>query len=168
MPSFKGKVWNNFRFSLVPNENDFFRTFIRWIPYFWDSDIVMDLIAEHKTGLFGIFSRKKYTKETFSYKWELCDMNNNQISSNSGSFSILPLEHKADSSRKTGIINLGVLNINRYKVYLTVTNEKGESSPRMFLASFSIKDREDYLNTYLLSGGIALVVSLIVTLLGRC
>jgi len=152
MPSYyQHKIWDKFKVGIYPDGKDFIRTIdvFRLVPYFWDKEIYLDLTARRL---------KKFKEpEVWGYEWQLCGLDDTVIKSGQDT---LKLEPSKTWSSKRHAIALGYLSPNKfYRVFVTIT--KGhDKSPRMLLAAFSIKDRDELKSQLLI-----LIIGIILTLI---
>ena len=154
MPSYyQHKIWDKFKVGLYPDDNDFMRSadIFRLIPYFWDKEIYLDLAARRL--------KKLQEAEAWDYEWQLCGLDDTVIKSGQDTLKLEP--NKIWSSKKHALA-LGYLSPNKfYRVFVTIT--KGhDKSPRMLLAAFAIKDRDE-LKLQLLILIIGIILTLILT-----
>ncbi len=165
MPSCKTKKWGNIKLTLLPRENDLIRNILRWTPYFWDNEIYFDLLSvfPSKKG-FNLINTIESMNEVWIYDWELCGLDKKIREKGQGTLDLNSKKAKVGTIRKPDAIKIEDVPIGKYRMYITFSNDKGERSERMFITSFTVKDKEEYFSTYLLPAIIALVVSLIVSI----
>src|SRR3989337_1873761 len=72
--------WNNYEIKVKHSERNI-RSGIPIIPYFWDSDVIFDLVARPLKG-------KKMPNDVWNYFWELSDIEGHQIKNQHGSIDI--------------------------------------------------------------------------------
>jgi hypothetical protein len=136
------------------------RRFIPLLPYFWDGDIVFDLIhtpPENAPEIEG----------EWQYHWELTDLDSSVAKKGQGEF---PLSHKGVTTRRlfqARAISLGhLIPYRHYVLKIAFTNKLGERSDTLNAATFTVKDRDDFhMEALILLMGI--VIGLIVGLLVR-
>jgi hypothetical protein len=169
MPSCKTIIWKDILFQLLPKDNDIIRNLMRFIPYFWGNEIMLDLAISFplKKG-FNILNQANIPNEKWTYYWEVCGKNKKVICNDQGilNFDMGKKSRKA-WGRKYNAVKISEdeeLNEGKYKIYIKFANSKGEMSDRKLITSFSIRNKDDYLSAYLLPAIIALVISIIVGL----
>lgn len=137
MPSSKKISWNNHKIRIFPSESDT-RSIIRLLPYFWDSEIVCDLVIKPP---------KKPLEDTkWLYQWELVDLDDNIIKAGEDIIDLIAKDiRKHDEARKKRGIILGYLHPNKhYRLFLTTQDANGNSSEKNLAYTFTIKDRDEY------------------------
>jgi len=168
--SFKLRKWNNYEIQLLPYANDLRALpFICWIPYFWDSDIVIDIGVKIPNML-------KEVNDEIKYSWELRDLDGNKITR--GGFPLkgndtITITNKGFrrklrkwNSGKTRAIILGNLHPHReYLLFMKFRNDFAESN-EFQMASLTIADRSN-LQVQLLMGISLILFTIIMTFIAK-
>jgi hypothetical protein len=135
MPKYGGAYkWNGYKIRIFPYEYDIFRTILGSIvPYFWDSDIKLDM---------AIDPPKNYNKKTdilIQYKWELRDADDKVVKSGQDNY-----ETKRAYRRKHHSIKIGFLKPQQcYRLFLCFADYKNSFSEPISKTSLTIKDRDE-------------------------
>jgi hypothetical protein len=163
MPSCKTRKWRGLTFQLLPKDKDIIRNLMRFIPYFWGDEIYLDLFVRFppKKGI-HLLMQGDVPDNKWIYKWEVFGKNKKVISSG---YDTLNFNSKISniSGRKYNAVKIGEeddLDIGKYKIYISFSDGKGNMSEKMFITSFTVRDKEDYLSSYLLPAIIAFLISL--------
>ena len=138
------------------------RRYIPLLPYFWDSDIVFDLIHTPPENSPDI-------EAEWQYHWELTDLDSNVAKKGQGEF---PLLDKGVTRRlsswglgKERAISLGhLIPYRHYVLKVAFINKLGERSDTYDAATFTVKDRDDFhmeVLILLIGIGIGLIVGLV-------
>jgi len=141
MPIFTTNKWNGFIVKVTTPERDLIRSIdiFHLLPYFWDTEISLDLLIQPPKSKLKI-------EEDWEYRWELCDLDDEIIKQNKGSININPKEVKKNYwARKERAILLGRLKPNQQyilKLYLS-SGEYGRSDS-LQVAAYTVKDRDEY------------------------
>lgn len=111
----------------------------RLLPFFWDSEIILDLEIRPPDD-------KRKNDETWRYDWELCDLDGKVLNSNNGNIWLNPKEIKSQWwAYKNRAIVLGHLKPNQqYIVKVYFTKEGYIKGDAIKVASFTVKDRDEY------------------------
>ena len=137
MPHLKKIRWNDYKIQIQPAQRDKRSLlFINLLPFFWDGEIRFDLV---------ITPRSKMPDDTWTYKWELRDLDNTVIKKGQDTIEISHMTLLKDWVRKELAISLGYLHPNKhYNLFITFTNGLGLQSDRLPMAAFTVKDRDEY------------------------
>jgi hypothetical protein len=154
MPTYKTFQWNGYRVRIFPEERDTLRNLLFLVgsiaPYFWDSDINMDMIIDVPKSIEQITGRE------LQYKWELSDSEDKIVKSNQDSY---PLS--LASERKHRAIRLGSLKPQQcYRLNITITDIYGSTSEPFLVTAFSTKDRDAF-KTQIFIGVIVIILGII-------
>ena len=155
MPRYGQVVWSGYTIKLFATEHDVFRV-LPIIPYYWDSDIELDLVVwRPKRGLGSDAPQLQYT-------WALYDSDDHLIKH--GQDVYVFNDYKLPFiSRKHRAIKLGYLKPHQfYKLNIMLTDNYGTNSSSLTIASFAIKDRDEVFTQLL----IALVVIIMGIIIG--
>jgi hypothetical protein len=161
MPTYKKIRWNNYVVRIFPEERDTLRTIFFLIPsivpYFWDTDINLDMTIDPPKNIQPIERRP------LEYKWELCDLDNNVIRSGKDSYEFQSFL----KSRKRRAIKIGFLKPQQgYRLNIILTDIYGTSSDPLQIASFTIKDKDEVYTQIFLSL-ITIFMGIVIGLLAR-
>jgi hypothetical protein len=119
-------------------------------PYFWDSDINMDMAIDIPKNIEKIGGRE------LQYRWELSDSDGNVVKSDQGNY---PLS--LSGRRKARAIRLGTLKPQQcYRVNITITDVYGSTSNPFLVTSFSTKDRDEF-KTQIFLGVIVIIIGIV-------
>jgi len=141
MPNFRTHKWNDFTVKVRPSSQDFLRTLdlLHLFPYFWDTEIALDLLIQPPKGKLKI-------EEIWDYRWELCNLDNEILKSGRGMIDLnskeIRKEYWAYSVRAIILGNLKPYQHYVLNVYLT-SGEYGKSEA-LQVATYTIKDRDEY------------------------
>lgn len=138
MPTYKKIRWNEYEVSIFVEERDIFRMLLSIIapiaPYFWDTEINLDMAVDPPKNLEQIAGR------TLDYKWELRDLDDKVIRSGQGNYDIKSLAGR----RKHRAIKIGFLKPQQcYRLNIILTDIYGDTSEPLPIATFTIKDRDE-------------------------
>ena len=137
MPHLKTLSWSDYEISLKTPQNDKRSLLcINILPYFWDSEIRFSL---------KVIPRIKTHDDVLTYVWELKDLDNIVIKKGQDIIELLHMTRLKDFVRKELAISLGYLHPNKhYNLFVTFTNNLGLQSAPLLMASFTVKDRDEY------------------------
>ncbi|MFC2007709.1 hypothetical protein ACFLVB_03840 [Chloroflexota bacterium] len=159
--SFKVYRWNEYEIRLF-HFSDSLRGILPFIPYYWDSEIALDLAVRP-------IKRTTKMNDDWTYKWELCDLDGTVIKYGNDVLNIVDkrvrryLTHWSFGKRRVFVINSLPPN-KYYELYMSISDKDGVTSDRLRMATFTIKDREEYYMQFFL--GIILIF--IAVVLSRC
>lgn len=160
MPTRKSVQWNGYEIQILAERRDVSRwlPFIAPIvPYFWDTDISLDMIVDPPKNI------ERTTETTLQYQWELRDSDDNVVRSDKDSYPFRPSFGK----RKLRAIRIGHLKPRQcYSLNIIVTDIYGATSEPLEIATFTIKDRDEF-RMQVLIALIAVVAALVFSLLLR-
>jgi hypothetical protein len=155
MPKYRKIQWNGYKVNIYVDEQDKFRLMLSIIapivPYFWDTDINLDITVEPPEDIEQIAGR------SLQYNWELRDLDGKVIRSGQDSYEFKSLA----GGRKHRAIKIGFLKPQQcYQLYATFTDIYGTTSEPLQIATFTIKDRDE-LYMQLFIAIIAIIMALI-------
>lgn len=158
MPTYGAVKWEGYRVRVFADEWDILRG-TTFLPYFWDSRINLDMVVDasgETTRAIGA---------SIGYKWKLCDLDDNVIRSGQGSYS--PVRGAFWCWRKNRAIQIGCLRPHEcYHLDITLTDCRGNTSEPRQIATFSIKDRDDF-KMQVLVGAVVVILGIILGFLLR-
>ena len=160
MPTYKKIRWNEYTVRIFAEERDILRNLLSIVasivPYFWETDIKLDMTVEPPKTIEQISGR------SLQYKWELRDLDNKMIKSGQNSY-----EFSLSGRRKHRAIEIGFLKPQQcYRLNIILTDIYGSTSEPLPIASFTIKDRDE-LNMQVLVALMAIVMGIILGLVLR-
>jgi hypothetical protein len=137
MPTYKKIRWNGHKVSIFVEEGDTFRLLLSIIapivPYFWDTNINLDMAVEPPKNIEQIEGR------SLQYKWELLDLDDKVIRSGQDSY-----DFSLRGERKHRAIKIGFLKPQQcYRLNVILTDIYGNTSEPLQMATFTIKDRDE-------------------------
>jgi hypothetical protein len=142
MPRYGKTKWSGYVVRLFAEEYDIFRL-LPIVPYFWDSNINLDMVADPPKG------SNKAVVSFLKYKWELRDLDDNVVKSGED---VYTFSHRGINMRKHGAIRIGYLKPQQYyRLYIILTDVYGGTSASLLVASFTIKDRDEVYTQILIS-----------------
>ena len=155
MPSYKVVKWGGYKVRIFPEERDYLRNLLLLVgsiaPYFWDSDINMDMAIDIARNIERVKGRE------LRYEWELSDSDGKIVNSGQGNYPF-----SLSGKRKHGAIRLGTLKPQQcYRVNITITDIYGSTSTPFLVTSFSTKDRDEF-KTQIFLGVIVIILGIII------
>jgi hypothetical protein len=161
MPTYKKIRWNNYVVRIFPEERDTLRSVFSLIPliipYFWDTDINLDMAIDPPKNI------QQIERRHLEYKWELYDLDNNVVRSGHDNYEFQSFLKR----RKRRAIKIGYLKPQQgYRLNITVTDIYGSSSEPLQIASFTIKDRDE-VYTQIFISLVTILMGIIIGLLAK-
>jgi len=148
MPSYKTAEWSGYKVNVYAERRDIPRL-LPLVPYFWDTDINLDMEAELPDDI------PQAPKISLKYKWELHDLDNNVVRSGQDSYEF-------GSGRKHRAIKIGFLKPQQcYRLNIVLTDIYGTTSEPLQIATFTVKDKDEFYTQVLLSL-IAIIMGIII------
>jgi hypothetical protein len=132
------RKWNGYKVIVLPEEHERLRWIPilgRLIPYFWDTDIVFDLIVRLSTNK---------TVDQVNYTWELRSLGEQEPPVRNGS-GVYHFEHRFRLFAHRNHIELGSLKPHtQYRFIITLSDANNLVSKTLQPSvSFTIKDRDE-------------------------
>ena len=143
MPKFRTHNWNGYNIRLFHNKENI-RSILSTIPFFWDSEVVFDLGIGLPQG-----RKEKGIEDTWTYKWELCDLDDKLIKHDQNTVIVSKLGFRRYLRGywpwgKDRAVVPGLLPPNRhYQLYMIFTGLYNGKSDRLLFATFTTKDRDE-------------------------
>jgi hypothetical protein len=144
----------------MPSKDDIRSLVSTLLPYFWDTEIVIDMEVKP--------TKKKTTDDILKYQWELRDLDENIIKKGWGEVNI---PHSTILGKKPihaeRAITLGNLHPHRYyKIYITFSDSM-QTSERLLGGTLTVKDRDElYMQLVILLLGIGFAFVLLLIEMG--
>lgn len=133
MPRYRELEWQGYTVRIAPPMGDVSRQ-LPLMPFFWDTDIHFDMIAESPKDM------PKTTELSLKYKWELLDLDDRVIRSGQNNYVFNPIT----STRKHHAIEIGFLKPQQcYRLNITLTDIYGSTSEPLPILTFTVKDRDE-------------------------
>lgn len=157
MPKFGTRNFDNYSIRLFGSSHNLIRTFdiFNIIPYFWDSNIKLDMMLEIINKRAGQNKLK-----TLAFEWKLVDSDGNRIKSGKGTYTF-------GWRRNKDIIKLGILKpYQSYELSIMFIDELGNETGYEPIGTFTIKDRDE-MYVHLIIAFLAAVIAVIVGLAAR-
>jgi hypothetical protein len=139
MPKFRKVKWNGYSVLTYATEFDFFRL-IPIVPYFWDSNINLDIVIEPP-------KKRSNDITAITYKWELLNLDEQIIKSDKDSYNFNRLFMNVRKHIKLGYLKPQ----QNYRLNIILTDVYGATSPSMTIVSLTIKDRDEIYTQLFLS-----------------
>jgi len=156
MPRYRELEWAGYTVRIAPPMRDLPRQ-LPLIPFFWDTDIHFDMIAESPKDI------PETTELFLKYKWELRDLDDKVIKNGQDSYDFKSMGGR----RKHLAVNIGFLKPQQcYRLSIILTDIYGTSSESLPILTFTVKDRDE-LNMQVLVALIAIVMGIILGLVLR-
>jgi len=164
---FNSKVWGGYELRVSPSEFDLLRVLsllpspisMFTVPYFWDTDINLELLVKPTKD------NKRASHRPWRYKWRLCDLDGNILNNKQGDGEYdlkAPMVKRDKGGRST--LRLGYLKpYQHYDLRISFTDNEGQTSPQLSMATFTVKDRDEF-QMLLFMGIVIIIVGII---LGR-
>ena len=133
MPRYRELEWEGYTIRIAPALRDLLRQ-LPLIPFFWDTDIHFDMIAESPKDI------PETTELSLKYKWELRDLDDKVIKNGQGSYDFKSLGGR----RKHHALKIGFLKPQQcYRLNIILTDIYGTTSESLPIATFTVKDRDE-------------------------
>jgi hypothetical protein len=161
MPTYKKIQWNGYKVSIFVEERDTLRSFLSLmasiLPYFWDTDINLDMMVSPPRNI------QQIERRSLQYKWELRDLDDNVVRSGQDNYEFQSFLNR----RKHRAIKIGFLKPQQgYRLNITITDIYGSISEPLQIASFTVKDRDEVYTQVFISL-ITILMGIIIGLLAR-
>jgi len=142
MPTYQSIKWNGYNVYIYPDVQDALRRLpvvARIVPYFWENEINLDMVAYAPRGA------PHGAQKPLRYKWELRDSDDKVIKSDQDSYEFQPLIKSLTKIRKQRAIKVGFLKPQQcYRLNVTLTDSLGNTSESLPIAIFTIKDKDEF------------------------
>jgi hypothetical protein len=156
MPSYGAIKWNGYRVRIFAEEHDILRV-LPIVPYFWDININLDMVADLPKG------SQKMAEMSLGYKWELRDLDDKVVRSGQDTYEFKTFVNK----RKHRAVKIGFLKPQQYyRLNIILIDIYGNTSEPLPIASFTIKDRDEVYTQIFLSL-ITISMGIVIGLLAR-
>ena len=156
MPRYRELEWEGYTIRIAPALRDLLRQ-LPLIPFFWDTDIHFDMIAESPKDI------PETTELFLKYKWELRDLDDKVIKNDQDSYDFKSIEGR----RKHLAVNIGFLKPQQcYRLNIILTDIYGTSSESLPILTFTVKDRDEVL-THVFISLITIIMGIIIGFLVR-
>jgi hypothetical protein len=158
MPRYGRIEWDGYRVRIFVEEHEILRSLLAPIvPYFWDSNINLDMVANPPKNI------QQTTRLSLRYKWELRDLDDKVVRSGQDSYEFESFMRR----RKHGAIKIGFLKPQQcYRLNIILTDIYGNTSEPLQIASFTVKDRDEVYTQVFISL-ITITMGIIIGLLAR-
>ena len=133
MPRYQELKWQGYTVRIAPPMGDLPRQ-LPLMPFFWDTDIKFDMIAEAPKDI------PETTELFLKYKWELRDLDDKVIKHDQESYDFKALGGR----RKHDAIKVGFLKPQQcYRLSIILTDIYGTTSESLPILTLTVKDRDE-------------------------
>ena len=158
MPSYGTVKWKGYRVRVFAEERDLLRV-LPIVPYFWESDINLDMVADPPKDI------QRTEQLSLSYRWELHDLDGKVARSGQGSYEFAAWH--LPNMRKHRAIEIGFLKPHQcYRLKIILTDRYGTTSQPMQIATFTTKDKDEVYTQVMISL-ITIAMGIIIGFLAR-